>query len=249
MIPASKNKLFDAWFSRVARGRLEGTFGRVLVSGLDRARAITASGPVVGILNHSTWWDALVVLWISRQLLGVDGYAMMDARNLRRLPFFTRVGAFGVDLEDPRDGARGIRHAVKLLDGARRAVWIFPEGRERSPFAPLVLQPGAAQVARVAKRARVVPVALRYVFGEGERPDLFVAFGEAEEGARDVDEGVAQQRRMLEAELARIDAALASRDPQGFEEVFARAPSAIGRLAERLLARLFPLPRIGEGER
>lgn len=98
MIPSAKNPVFDAWFSRVARGRIEETFGRVLVSGRERARRATEEGPIVGVLNHSTWWDALVVLWISRHLLGVDGYAMIDARNLRPLPFFTRLRAFRVDL-------------------------------------------------------------------------------------------------------------------------------------------------------
>lgn len=246
MIPAAKSRWFDAWFSRVARGRIEAEFGRVLVAGLETARRDVAEGPIVGVLNHSTWWDALVVLWMSRQLLGIDGYALMDAKNLRRLPFFTRVGAFGVDLEDPRDGARSIRYAVRLLEGPGRAVWVFPEGRERSPFEPLELQPGAAQMARVAKKAKVLPVGLRYVFGEREKPDLYVAFGEAEVAPRDAQEGVRAQTRALEAQLARIHRAVASRDVSGFTAVHAHEPSRVGMLAERLLARLFPLPALDD---
>jgi 1-acyl-sn-glycerol-3-phosphate acyltransferase len=241
MIPAAKGRWFNPWFSRVARGRIEGAFGRVLVAGLDGARAATDAGPVLGVLNHSTWWDALVVLWLSEILLGVDGYALMDAENLRRLPFFTRVGAFGVDLADPRDGARSIRYAVRLLSAPRKAVWVFPEGRERSPFEPLELQAGAAQMARVAKKARVMPVALRYVFGERDRPDLFVSFGDAAPGPRDAMEGVLAQKRGLEAELARIHAAVARRDISGFTTLHEHPPSRLGGLAERMLARLFPL--------
>ncbi len=244
MIPAAKSRWFNAWFARHARSRIEATFGRVLVAGRERAEAATREGPIVAVLNHSTWWDALVVLWLSEIVLATDGYALMDAKNLRRLPFFTRVGAFGVDLEDPRDGARGIRHAVRLLEAPRDVVWVFPEGRERSPFEPLELQPGAAQIARVAKKTRVMPVGLRYVFGERERPDLFVSFGEAEPGARTAPEGVAQQKRGLETELARIDAAVARRDVTGFELLHAHAPPRFGALAERMLARLFPLPRL-----
>ncbi len=241
MIPAAKGRLFSAWFARHARGRITSTFGRVLVRGRAEAGDALAEGPILGVLNHSTWWDALVILWLSEVVLGVDGYALMDAKNLRRLPFFARVGAFGVDLDDHGDGARGIRYAVRLLDAPRRAVWVFPEGRERSPFEPLELQPGAAAIARIARRAKVMPVGLRYVFGEGERPDLWVSFGPAEAGARTVEEGLTQQRRALEIELARIDRAIAARDASGFAAVHAHAPSDLGRLAERLLARLFPL--------
>ena len=177
MISAAKSRWFNAWFARHARTRIRRTFGRVEISGLEAARAAVAEVPLLLVANHSTWWDALVALYVSELLLRCDGYAMMDAANLRRVPFFRRVGAFGVDLDDPADGARAIRHAARLLDRPGRALWIFPEGRERSPFAPLELRPGSAQVARVAKRALVVPVGLRYVFGGSEHPELWISLG------------------------------------------------------------------------
>jgi 1-acyl-sn-glycerol-3-phosphate acyltransferase len=243
VIPSVKSRWFCRWFSGHAGKRIEGTFGRVLVAGLAEAREAVSGGPVLFVVNHTTWWDALVILWLAHVVLGSDGYAMMDASNLRRLPFFRRVGAFGVDLADPSDGARGIRYAARLLDRPGRTLWIFPEGRERSPFASLELLPGSAQIARVARSATVVPVALRYVFTEAERPELYIAFGGALEKLRAVPEILAAQRSGIERELARIDAALAKRDEAsalGFEVVHARGPGFFARLAERMLVRLLP---------
>lgn len=248
MIAASKSRWFNYWFARHARSRIRGAFGRVLVSGLERACTAAAAQPVLLVANHTTWWDALVALYTSELLLACDGYAMMDAANLRRVPFFRRVGAFGVDLDDAADGARGIRHAAKLLDRPGRALWIFPEGRECSPFGPLDLRPGAALVARVAKRAAVVPVGLRYTFGGEERPDLWIAFGETLEVERDVERGVASQRIGIERELRRIDDALAAQagrgphvePPRDFAAVMDRRKDWLGRTAERLLVRMLP---------
>ena len=249
MISAAKSRWFNAWFARHARARIRSTFGRVEIAGLEAARAAVSGAPLLLVANHSTWWDALVALYVSELLLRCDGYAMMDATNLRRVPFFRRVGAFGVDLDDPADGARAIRHAARLLDTPGRALWIFPEGRERSPFAPLELRPGAAQIARVAKRALVVPVGLRYVFGGSEHPELWISLGRplVRGDGRDVTSGVARQREGIEHELARIDAAIAARAgtdgaalAAGFDSVFARRSSLVGRLAERLLVRLLP---------
>lgn len=243
MIVAPKTRWFARWFAGHARGRLERTFGRVFVSGLDGAKRALAEGPVLVVANHSTWWDALVALVVSTLWLEADAYALMDAKNLRRVPFFARVGAFGVDLDDPADGARSLRHSVKLLDRPGRLVWVFPEGRERSPYAPLEgLAPGAAQIARLAKRARVVPIGLRYVFAEAEAPDLYVVIGEPRDAPRDAEQGVRDQTAAIAAELARADAAIAARDASGFTAVIARRESALGRLAERLLAALLPLP-------
>jgi 1-acyl-sn-glycerol-3-phosphate acyltransferase len=244
VIEASKSRWFNAWFARHARSRIRRTFGRVLVSGLAEARIAAGRTPLLVVANHTTWWDALVALYVSELLLGCDGYAMMDAANLRRVPFFRRVGAFGVDLDDPSDGARAIRHAARLLSTKGRAVWIFPEGRERSPFAALELRPGAAQIARVAKRALVVPVGLRYVFGAAEGPDLWIAIGPALAAERDVARGTDAQRQGIERELTRIASAIG--DPNDrmindeFEAVMRQRPSVFGRFAERLLARMLP---------
>jgi 1-acyl-sn-glycerol-3-phosphate acyltransferase len=244
VIPAKKSRWFNAWFARHARGRIRSTFGRVLVTGLDDARRVVEKAPALFVVNHSTWWDALVVLYLSELVLGCDGYALMDAANLRRAPFFRRVGAFGVDLDDPADGARSIRHAARLLDAPRRALWVFPEGRERSPFAPLELRPGSAQIARVARRAAVVPVGLRYIFGGVEQPELWIALGGALAAERDVDQGLVLQRDGIARELARIDAV--TRDgtrggeaPEGFVVLHERSPSVLGRLAERVLGAAF----------
>ncbi|HTN83908.1 MAG TPA: lysophospholipid acyltransferase family protein [Sorangium sp.] len=191
MIPARKHRWFNAWFAAHARSRIHGAFGAVLARGVEAARALSAEAPLLLVANHSSWWDPLVVLHVSQHLLGADGYAMMNADNLRRLPFFALVGAFGVDLDLPSDGTAAIRYAARLLDRPGRAVWIFAQGQERpSDERPLGFRAGAAQIARVARRARVLPVALRYEFAGEERPRLYLAIGEpvaAPLGPRETD--------------------------------------------------------------
>lgn len=245
MIEPAKSRWFNAWFARHARARIRRTFGRVMVSGLDETRGSVASAPLLLVANHTTWWDALVALYVSELLIECDGYAMMDAANLRRLPFFRRVGAFGVDMDEPTDGARAIRRAAKLLDRPGRCVWVFPQGRERSPFDALDLRPGAAQIARVARKALVVPVGLRYVFGGAERPEMWIALGASLDSERDVGVALAAQRSGIERELSRIGEAVTARHDangaviyDGFVEIMSLRRDLFGKLAERLLARI-----------
>ncbi len=238
MIPARKRRLFNAWFSGHARSRLRATFGVTHVHGLARARALCAEAPVLLVANHTAWWDPLVALHVSQHLLGVDGYAMMDAKNLRRLPFFGFVGAFGVDLDRPADGAAAIKYTARLLDRPGRAVWIFPQGRER-PISekPLAFRPGSAEIARVAHKARAVPVGLRYEFGADEKPSLYISLGAPLPPERDVEKALVTHERAVEAELQRIERAVHG-EGQDFEVVH-RAPEAwIGAVATSLLARL-----------
>lgn len=236
MIPARKGRLFGWWFARDARARIERTFGAIHVRGLEELREALARGPVLAVSNHTAWWDALLVVHLAHHALSADVYAMMEAKNLERLPFFGKVGAFGVRTDDPADGAAGIRYAAKLLDRPGRLVWIFAQGREVPITArPLGFRGGAGHVARVAKRARVVTVALRYEHGARPEPEIWLSFdvADTERGAPAAITAALEAK--VTASLDGIDAAIAGRGAD-FSALYTKRPSALFRLAEAALA-------------
>lgn len=252
MIEPRKSRLFNAWFASHARGRIHGAFGRVLVRGVAEARRAAAESPLLVVSNHTSWWDPLVALHASTHLLGADGHALMDAKNLRRLPFFALVGAFGVDLDRPADGAAAIRHAAKLLDRPGRLVWIFPQGAERPVNErPLAFREGAASVARVAKRAVTIPAAVRYEIAGEELPRLYLSFGAPLPYERDASRARAAQEDAVLGELAAIDAEIGGRPVpgEGFSVIHRREPSWPARLAEWMLAAMTRPFTLSRGER
>jgi 1-acyl-sn-glycerol-3-phosphate acyltransferase len=252
MIPSRKSRWFNAWFSGHARTRIHGTFGEVRIRGLERARAHAAEAPLLVVSNHASWWDPLVAMHVSTHLLSTDGYALMDAKNLRRLPFFSLVGGFGVDLDRPEDGASSMRYAARLLDRPGRLVWVYPQGRER-PITerPLGFRPGSAEIARVARKARTLPVGLRYEFGGTERPTLWLSFGEALPTERDTTRGREAQEAAVAEELDRIERAVRGEDQEGFVAVHRTSVSRVGLLLEWMLAAMARpfVVREGEGAR
>lgn len=166
-----RSRWFVWWFARHCKRRLERTFGRIRISGREHLNGL--HGPAVIVSNHSAWWDPLIAIWLTQ---GFESYALMDAKNLARLPFFGKVGALGVHLGDPRDGARVIRMCARLLNVPRRLLWVFPQGAERPLHGPLDFKPGAAAIARLAK-VPVVHVGIHYAFNEREQPDLDIIIG------------------------------------------------------------------------
>ena len=235
MIPARKHRLFRWWFSRHARGRLRAAFGAVRAEGLDHLRAALAAGPALIVSNHTSWWDPLVVLYLTEHVLRCDGHAMMDAHNLQRLPFFALVGAFGVDLTNPSDGAGAMRYAARLLNAPGRMVWVFPQGRERPVTErPLGFRPGSAEVARVAKCV-TVPIGLRYEHRGGERPELLMSIGPPLPWTKDVAAARAAHESAVTARLDALDAALCAGSVDGFEALESPSAGAAARWAERAL--------------
>ncbi|MBN2362329.1 MAG: lysophospholipid acyltransferase family protein [Deltaproteobacteria bacterium] len=248
MIAARPSRWLKAWFGRVVAGRVRATFGALRVRGLDELQALVALQPVLFVSNHTSWWDPMFLIYLSTRLVPLDGYALMDARNLRRRAFLGRLGGFGVDLDDPADRSAGLAYTAGLLDRPRRGVWIFPQGRERPcDERPLDFKPGAAVVAGRAPGCAVVPVAFRYEFGSRERPEMLVSIGRPLPRVDDVSAAVAAQEQAVLAELEQIAAFVASRtgstargadggSPHGFAAVLERREPWLGRLLERLLA-------------
>jgi 1-acyl-sn-glycerol-3-phosphate acyltransferase len=238
VIPAAKSRAFSWWFAGNTERRIRRTFSRVLAHGVDGLARELARRPVLVVSNHTSWWDPLVVLLLGQRVLGADTFALMDATNLRRLPFFRKVGAFGVDLGDPRDGARAVRHGAALLDRPGRLVWIFPQGRERPVTArPLGFQAGSAAIARLAPGASVVPIGLRYELAGEPEPQLFVSCGPpiAETGSRLAR--VAAHEQGVARELERIDTALVRGEARGFQLLHQRRVGLFDGVATALLVR------------
>lgn len=175
--------LARAW----ARWRLPRALDGVWVDGLERARSACAAGPVVFCATHVGFWDGLVLLPVD-EALGTDSYALMDAAQLARLPFFSAIGAVPLDRTSSATMRRGLLAAAALLDRPGRALWVFPQGRHRPPhLRPLGLGRGHALLAR-RTGATVVPVALSYGFRASPSPAAVLSFGQPLVRADDVDE-------------------------------------------------------------
>jgi 1-acyl-sn-glycerol-3-phosphate acyltransferase len=237
MIPARKRPRFARWFARRCRARLARDFEAVRVEGLDRLRRALAEGPVLVVSNHASWWDPMIAIVLGTLALDCDGYAMMDARNLRRLPFLGLVGGFGVTRGEADRAA--LDYASALLDRTGRLVWVFPQGEERSVTQrPLGFRHGAAVVAAAVPGARVVPVGLRYEAGRSPRATAYVSIGPGRAPRSEVEAERAAQETDVTDVLDRLDAHLCGRAATTFETLVPGRTRRLEALAEAALARL-----------
>ena len=167
---------------RYTRGRISRRLDGLWVSGLDEARAALAGRPLIFAANHVAWWDALLLLPLDEALGGL-GWAVMDARNLRRLPFLGWVGALPLDRSSPERSRGCLQACAALLDRPGRALWIFPQGRQRpAHLRPLDLRPGV-QTLHASSGVDLVAVSIDYVFLERARPAAVVRFSPPIPGA------------------------------------------------------------------
>lgn len=209
LLEARKRPALEHVYARYGRRLLRRSFARVWLAGEPWP---AGDAPTIAFLNHSAWWDPILTLFLSHDLFRRDGYGIMQGAQLRRYPFFRRIGCFGTTEERFEDARAVSLYAGRLLrEGARRTLWIFPQGELLPARAPLAFRSGVARFARAAPGAPLVPVAVRYEFRAEQRPEAFVRVGPALACGR--RESTLQLTRRLEQrlrqELALLDDDLA----------------------------------------
>lgn len=201
---------FLALARRYARRRVAHDLDGLWVAGLPGARAALQARPLIFAANHVAWWDPLLLLSLDASLGGV-GWAVMDAENLRRLPFLGWVGALPLDRSSHDRSRACLQACAALLDRPGRSLWIFPQGRQRpAHLRPLDLKHGLDTV-HAGSTPDVIAVSVNYVFLERDRPAAVVRFsapipGETVRGRALLP---AVETALLEG-LAEIDAAAAA---------------------------------------
>lgn len=129
-------------------------------------------------LNHTSWWDGLIPLLLNRKLFKQNARAMMEDKQMQQHGLFKRIGAFSVNLEDPRSAVRSLRYAVESMDRPHSSLFIYPEGKIH-PFQTRELQfrEGLAWIVSQVPDADVIPIGIYIHTAKHDKPELFLKIG------------------------------------------------------------------------
>ena len=174
-IPAAESELFIAIFGLYTRCLFWRRFKNI------RVHQLYQPGPeskTIYYLNHTSWWDGLIPLWLNRKLFRQNAQAMMEDKQMIKHPFFRKIGAFSVNLEDPRSAIRSMRYAVESIKRENSCLFIYPEGKI-IPFSTLKpeFKKGLGWISRQCPDADVVPVGIYIHTAKSDKPELCISIG------------------------------------------------------------------------
>ncbi len=135
----------------------------------------------VYFMNHNLWWDGLLPLYLNRKLFHQSARALMEDRQMKRYSFFSRIGAFSINLEDPRAALRSLRYAVESMKRPHSCLFIYPEGElQPAGNSRPEFKKGLAWLCKQLPEADFVPVAFHTHQFRGPKPELYINIGEKE---------------------------------------------------------------------
>ncbi|PJF46802.1 MAG: glycerol acyltransferase [Chloroflexi bacterium] len=186
MLTARKNPLLNRLiYTFLIKVQLRSSFHRVYLRQAAPPPG-SDSPPLIMFGNHSTWWDAHLMMALNEECWHTDGYVIVEDTQLVRYSFFRWCGAFSVNRRDPRSAVESMNYAISLLTAASRrgapprALLIFPQGKIRAnDVRPLAFYQGAGRIAsRTAQQVgacALYPIALRCEFIGEQKPDAFIS--------------------------------------------------------------------------
>jgi 1-acyl-sn-glycerol-3-phosphate acyltransferase len=175
--PVAKRQL--SWFTKYVSYYLRRNFHGVHL--LRTASVGQLEGwPLLVCLNHPSWWDPLLALYLSQRFFGArKQYAPIAAAGLAKYKFFERLGFFGIDPATRAGAAKFLLLGESVLRHSDGALWVTPQGhfkdvRER----PVSIEPGVGHLAHRLARFAMLPISLEYSFWNERYPEAFACLGE-----------------------------------------------------------------------
>lgn len=187
-------------------------------------------GPLIVVMNHPSWWDAILNFVLSDLWPGHVNWGPMEAHALAKYKFLSRAGLFGVETGTARGAVEFLRTARAVLADPHATLWLYAQGRfadvrER----PVTFRSGVGHLAERLDAGTILPVAVEYTFWTERTPEALVAFGEPLHcgTVRTAREWTAIIERELERTQDVLAAAAITRDPKRFD-VLLRGRAGVG---------------------
>lgn len=104
----------------------------------------------------------------------------MEDKQMRQYPFFSRIGAFSVNLEDPKAVLKSMRYAVDSLQRTNSSLFLYPEGKLTpvSDSKP-AFKEGLAWLSQKTEGVEFVPIAFYIDHSKADKPDLYILIGKS----------------------------------------------------------------------
>jgi len=129
-------------------------------------------------MNHHSWWDGMIPLYLNHNYFHQNARGMMEGKQLRKHSFFSKIGVFSIDLDDPRSIMRSLRYAVDSMERPFSSLYIFPQGKIE-PFMPdrFEFKKGLGWLAKKVPEADLVPIGIYIHTMRSDKPELHITVG------------------------------------------------------------------------
>ncbi len=138
------------------------------------------SRPILLAPNHISWWDGFFVYFLNKSFFRREFYLIMLEEQLSKYSFFSKVGAFSINPQNPSDILESVYYSARLLRRETTLLVVYPQGELLPDFArPIEVRGGIDKIIAKSKvEPRIVALSAKIVYLKEELPEVFFRFEE-----------------------------------------------------------------------
>lgn len=146
----------------------------------------------------------------------------MEDKQMREYTFFSKIGAFSINLEDPKSSIRSLRYAVESMERKNSCLFIYPEGKI-TPLSdsPPYFKKGLSWLYTETQDVDFVPIHIYAHFIRSSKPELYISIGESVNHDKSLDRN--KLTELFEADIYQLNhqtRAVAGISDEGFDPQF-----------------------------
>lgn len=174
-IPPNESAFYIRFFSIYTKWKLRRSFDQLWIK---QEYQPSSDSRTVYYLNHNSWWDGLIPLYLNENLFHQKARAIMEMKQMREHSFFNKIGAFSIDLDNPRSSLTSLRYALKSMERERSCLFIYPEGKitpvsEGEPK----FKNGLSWLYKRSDKIDFVPIGIYMHSFRSPKPELYISIG------------------------------------------------------------------------
>lgn len=177
MIQAEHKKwarlLYDFYITRL----LKRNFNRFLLT--NEFPSVDSNSALIITPNHFSWWDGFFIAYYSNKMTSRKIHLLMLEEQLRRYWFFSKIGAYSININNPKSTIESINYTADLLSDKNNFVVYYPQGKiEDYNKRPTSIKEGIIKVVdRVIITTVILPVVFKISYSTYKLPDILVRAG------------------------------------------------------------------------
>lgn len=173
-IPAKESRLFIRIFRIYIKLLFKRRFKKVW---LKQEYVPQENSRTVYYLNHNSWWDGIIPLMLNEYRFKQQARALMEDKQMKEYSFFKRIGAFSINLNDPRKVIASLRYAVKSMGRPNSCLFIYPEGKIQPAGSSLNFKKGLSWLHGKVSNVDFVPIGIYIHTIRHDKPELHIKVG------------------------------------------------------------------------
>lgn len=170
-IPARESRLILSFFKWYTWFLMKRRFDSVYVR---NAHKIDRTNSSLYICNHHYWWDGLVPLILNEYIFHQKARAIMEDKQMRKFPFFSKIGAFSINRNNYKSALTSLRYGADWLKGPNTSLFLYPEGKFSQPHNPIQIESGVLKLLEWAPFCQLVNISMHISYQNNDKPDLFI---------------------------------------------------------------------------